>query len=596
MKVKKSEAVILFVTLFVVTIFIWFVSRNLAGDLSQHVVEVKGVSFVEQAMPPAPNFTVANELGGVSVALPDAAVLSANSLLLSQVDWHRENSLPSETTSAINTFLWGVYPYLCILLFFLVPIIRMVTRPYSWSTRASGLFGRQVLGFASTLFHWGLLLLLVGHIAGLVGGVMGSASSIEFFFWSGLIGGLFVLVGSFVALVRRIHSPEVRAMSRPEDYIVQCFLIAIVAIALYQVVNHRIFGVAYTASSWTASLWTFSPQPELMASASFLTKLHIFLALLFFAYFPFTKLVHFWTFPVNYFVRVPQSMRTQKYRFQRKWEFAFRSDKSWLTYGLLIVAVGFIVTGSLLGSPNRAYTDGIPTQIETTEGTLLAGYPLYISQCARCHGVDGYGDGPGMNSSTFAALPRSFVHTKEHQGATYHFVSTDNGIASDDDLYRSITEGLDGSGMPAFPDLTSAQVISLVDVLNTFREDGPNAGNQIAIPPQPRMTQENIARGKQLYATNCVSCHGEDGSGGTQEIYSWRELSPELPQQLFAADLSQGETKIGRSAEDIYTRITCGVPGGYGGAKLMMSFETMPIEDRWAIVQYVMEEIIPETK
>lgn len=594
MKRKKSESAIIFISMFVLAILIWFVSRNLAGRLSHDVVATNGVTSELYAMPPAPNFSVMSDLGGVTAALPDITELVG--LSLSQVDWHRENSLPSETSSSISTFLWGVYPYLCILLFFLVPIIRMVTRPYSWSTRASGLFGRQLLGFASTIFHWGLVLLLVGHVAGLVGGVMGSASAIDFFFWSGLIGGILVLVGSSLALYRRIKSPMVRAMSRPEDYIVQCFLIAIVAIALYQVVNHRIFGVAYTASSWTASLWTLSPQPELMASASFLTKLHIFLALLFFAYFPFTKLVHFWTFPVNYFVRVPQSMRTQKYRFQRRWEFALRSDKSWLTYGLLFVAAGFLITGSLLGSPNRMNTDGIPSQIETTDGTLLAGYPLYISQCARCHGIDGYGDGPGMDSSTFSALPRSFVYTKEHQGAAYHFVSTENGIASDDDLYKSITEGLEGSGMPAFPDLTSDQVISLVDVLNTFREDGVSAGKAIVIPTEPSSSTANIARGKQLYAINCASCHGDDGSGGLQEIYSWRELAPERPQQIFAADLSLGEVKMGKSAEDIYTRITCGIPGGYGGAKLMMSFETMPIEDRWAIVQYVLEEILPETK
>ena len=48
----------------------------------------------------------------------------------------------------MNNFLWGVFPYLCIVLFFTVPVIRMVFRPFSWSTRASGLFGRKLLGSA----------------------------------------------------------------------------------------------------------------------------------------------------------------------------------------------------------------------------------------------------------------------------------------------------------------------------------------------------------------------------------------------------------------------------------------------------------------
>ena len=469
----------------------------------------------------------------------------------------------------------------------------MATRPYSWSTRASGLFGRQLLGVASTMFHWGLVLLLVGHVVGLIGGVMGSRSAVDFFFWSALLGGILVLIGSFMALMRRIRVPEVRAMSRPEDYIIQCFLIAIVGIALYQVLVDKIFGIAYTASSWTASLWTLTPQPELMESASFLTKLHVFLALVFFAYFPFTKLVHFWTFPVNYFVRVPQSMRTQKYRFQRKWEFALRSDKSWLVYGLAIVAIGFLISGGLLGSPSSATASNVPTTIASSEGDVLAGYPLYVSQCARCHGEDGYRDGAGMDSPTFDALPRNFVANGE-MNATYHFASTDNAVASDDDLFRVIAEGLNGSGMPAFPDLTVAQIVSLVDVLNEFRAAGPKPGNAIHVGEVPEATQASVTRGADLFAANCASCHGADGSGnGDQVKYSWRETSPEVFQIIQAADLANGDIKFGASAEDIFTRITVGVPGGASGSELMMSFKTMPEEDRWAIVHYVMEEVIP---
>jgi nitrate reductase gamma subunit len=494
----------------------------------------------------------------------------------------------------MNNFLWGVFPYLCILLFFIVPIIRMVTRPYAWSTRASGIFSRQLLGVASTIIHWGLVLLLIGHVVGLIGGVLGSAAAVEFFFWSGLIGGILLIVGSSMALLRRIVSAQVRAMSRPEDYIVQCFLIAIVGIALYQVLVHRIFGITYTTSSWTASLWTLSPQPELMESASFLSKLHVFLALLFFAYFPFTKLVHFWTFPVNYLVRVPQSMRAQKYIFQHKWAFALRNDKLWLVYGLGLVAIGFLIAGGLLGSPKMAGGVNGAADSENSIQRVLHGYPLYVSQCARCHGIDGYGDGPGMSSPTFDVLPRSLVTNADHAGATYHFVSTDNGIASDDDLFRTIAKGLGNSGMPAFPELTAGQIVSLVDVLNEFRADGPPPGNTIFVPTPPQSTEAIIQRGGELFAQHCVSCHGAEGAGDGIDIkYSWRELAPGIYQQIKPADLSQGDVKVSTSVEDIYIRITSGVPGAFGGGKLMQSFETLPEEDRWAIVHYVKEKILP---
>lgn len=242
----------------------------------------------------------------------------------------------------MSNFLWGVFPYLCIVLFFTVPIIRMATRPFSWSTRASGLFGRKLLGVASLLLHWGLVLVLAGHLAGFIGGVLGVEAAISFFYWSGLLGGVMVLAGSMMALARRVRVPEVRAMSQPDDYIVHVFIIGIVGLALYQVVVHRIFGIAYTASSWAASLWTLSPQPDLMASASLITKLHVLLALTFFGYFPFTKLVHFWTLPVNYFVRPYQLMRTNRFHSERRWEFALRSDKSYMTYTASILLIGVV--------------------------------------------------------------------------------------------------------------------------------------------------------------------------------------------------------------------------------------------------------------
>ncbi|MBC8203568.1 MAG: respiratory nitrate reductase subunit gamma [Planctomycetes bacterium] len=595
MKASKAETTTFFVSLAIVSIMSWFIVRYIAQGPS-HTIKSTQVAEVVATVPPPPTFAVTTQQ---ETAVVVSTTTTEATQSQSTIQKHRDGAngprsyADAGAKTAMNNFLWGVFPYLCIVLFFIVPIIRMATRPYSWSTRASGLFGRQLLGVASTMFHWGLVLLLAGHVVGLIGGVMGSRSAVDFFFWSALIGGFLVLVGCFMALMRRIRVPEVRAMSRPEDYIIQCLLLAIVGIALYQVVVDKIFGITYTASSWAASLWTLTPQPELMESASFLTKLHVFLALVFFAYFPFTKLVHFWTFPVNYFVRVPQSMRTQKYRFQRKWEFALRSDKSWLVYGLGIVAVGFLVSGGLLGSPTSATASDVPTSVASPEGDVLAGYPLYISQCARCHGENGYGDGAGMDSPTFSALPRNFVADGE-RNATYHFVSTDNGVASDDDLFRVIAEGLDGSGMPAFPDLTVTQIVSLVDVLNEFRAAGPKAGNPIHVAEAPDATQASVGRGAELFAANCASCHGADGSGSGDQIkYSWRETAPEMFQVIPAANLANGEIKFGSSAEDIFTRITTGIPGGASGSELMMSFDSMSEEDRWAIVHYVIEEILP---
>ncbi len=250
----------------------------------------------------------------------------------------------------MTNLIWGVYPYVAFTLFFTVPVIRMVFRPYSFTTRASGLFNRQVQGWAMHLFHWGILAVLLGHISGFIGGSLGLDFWVDpVFYWLALIGGLMTLTGAVIALVRRIVVPEVRAMSSQlDDYLVLVFLIAILGIGLYQVIFDEIFGLVYAAAPWFASIWAFSPEPDLMEGTSLLTRIHVFLALTFFAYFPFTKLVHFWTLPVNYFVRPYQLMRTNRFHSEGRWEFALRSDKSYLTYTASILVVGVVVLSTYI--------------------------------------------------------------------------------------------------------------------------------------------------------------------------------------------------------------------------------------------------------
>ena len=90
-------------------------------------------------------------------------------------------------TSAINYLIWGVFPYVALTLFFVVPFIRMVYRPFGLTTRASGIFaGRDTLGLAAHLLHWGIFLVFLGHIAGLIGGIRGWGDWVGAFFWMGV--------------------------------------------------------------------------------------------------------------------------------------------------------------------------------------------------------------------------------------------------------------------------------------------------------------------------------------------------------------------------------------------------------------------------
>lgn len=487
----------------------------------------------------------------------------------------------------MNDLLWGVFPYVALTLFFVVPVIRMVFRPYGLTTRASGIFNRGAIGIASLLLHWGIFLVFAGHIAGLVGGILAWGSWIQFFFWAGAIGGLMALVGSLIALIRRYTVPEVRAMSQPDDYLVHYFLIAILALALYQGLVDRIWGVAYTAAPWFASLWRFQPEPELMASAGLITQIHVFLGFVFAAYFPFTKLAHAWTLPINYFVRPYQSMRTKALKFERRWEMGLRSDKSFMTYAVLgliaaSLAIAFFVREPQLAGYEVAAMTQAPGVAQVRETRVLEGYPLYVSQCARCHGIAGDGDGDGKNSPTFGTLPRDLT-----TGA-YRFVSTQSGIAADEDLRHVIVNGLPSSGMPGFADLSERQVQSLVAVLDFFWKDRPDPGPRWDVPPRTPADRASVARGAQAYADNCGFCHGAAG-GGDGEMAADIEDFP--GHNLRPADLAAGEIKAGRDPVQLYYRIAAGIPNGLD--ILMPGYGYLTPEEIWDLVNYLETEILP---
>jgi len=110
-------------------------------------------------------------------------------------------------------------------------------------------------------------------------------------------------------LVRRITIPQVKAISTPDDYIILLFLIFIAVVGLYQSAVEQIFGISYSVGPWIASIFKLQPDVSAIAGAPLVNKLHIIVALLFFAYLPFTKLVHIFSYPFGYITRPFISIR-----------------------------------------------------------------------------------------------------------------------------------------------------------------------------------------------------------------------------------------------------------------------------------------------
>lgn len=122
--------------------------------------------------------------------------------------------------------------------------------------------------------------------------------------WGGGFFGVVTLVGMIILTSRRFTNSNVRHLSSASDLIVNSFLLFIVFIGVYSslITNTTTPGFDYraTISIWFRSLLILQPQAEFMASVPIAFKLHILTGFLIFAMWPFTRLVHVWSVPLNY--------------------------------------------------------------------------------------------------------------------------------------------------------------------------------------------------------------------------------------------------------------------------------------------------------
>lgn len=205
------------------------------------------------------------------------------------------------------------------------------------------------------------------------------------------------------------------------------------------------------------------------------------------------------------------------------------------------------------------------------------GKAVYDAHCAECHGPDGKGDGP----AAFLLIPRP----RDFSGARYKIRSTETGsLPTDDDLLRSIRQGLPGSAMPGWASLLSdADIRAVAGHVKTFSprfaaEPPEPIEVAAAVPP----SSESVARGATVYETlQCGKCHGTDGRGTDATATAFED---DWGSPLRAADLTEPWTFHGGAAPaDVFMRFRAGMAG-----TPMPSFKgTASDRDMWDLANYV---------
>ncbi len=227
----------------------------------------------------------------------------------------------------LHNFIFGVYPYIATTVFLLGSWIRFDHEQYTWKSDSSQLLSKAGMRFASNFFHYGILGLFLGHVAGLLTphavflalGVSDMAHQWLAITAGTLFGGA-CLLGAIVLWLRRLTNPRVRTASRWMDINIMGWLALTAAAGLFTIpfsINHANTGNAEAMihlANWVQSILYLHPDPSLVLEVDPAYKFHMFLGMSVFLFFPFTRLVHIWSAPFAYLGRAYQIVRARRVR------------------------------------------------------------------------------------------------------------------------------------------------------------------------------------------------------------------------------------------------------------------------------------------
>ncbi|MGI9383345.1 MAG: c-type cytochrome, partial [Methyloligellaceae bacterium] len=204
---------------------------------------------------------------------------------------------------------------------------------------------------------------------------------------------------------------------------------------------------------------------------------------------------------------------------------------------------------------------------------------VYKRRCAHCHGDEGDGQGPA--AQYMYPKPRDFTLSLFKYKTTH----ADNEFPTDEDLKRTIEDGLSATAMPGWKGILSdAEIAGLIKLIKTF---GGWEEEELELKPidqgQPvPSSPESIKKGAELFTKACVQCHGPKGRGN---ITSGKKIADDWEDRIWPRNLTRPDTwRVTKEARHVFQRISTGIRG----TPMPEHSTTMKVEDRWHVANYVM--------
>ena len=226
--------------------------------------------------------------------------------------------------STLHSFLFGVYPYICMTVFLMGSLARFDRDQYTWKSDSSQMLRTGTLRWGSNLFHVGILFLFFGHLVGLLTPhwvyepFISPANKQLVAIYAGGVAGLICFIGLTLLIHRRMFDARIRLTSHRTDLAILIILwvqLTLGLITLPYSLSHADGSVMLVLSDWSQRVFTFRVGgAEGLIGLAWPYKVHLVFGMTIFLLFPFSRLVHVWSgfATVFYLFRPAQVVRSRR--------------------------------------------------------------------------------------------------------------------------------------------------------------------------------------------------------------------------------------------------------------------------------------------
>lgn len=216
--------------------------------------------------------------------------------------------------TVLDALLWIAVPYVSIAIFVVGHYWRYRYDKFGWTTRSSQLYENRLLRLGSPLFHFGILLVALGHIGGLLVpkswtsalGISETAYHVAAV-GLGVAAGFCTLAGAAILIYRRRTVGPVFSATTRNDKLMYVLLVGTIVLGLGPTVLGNLTDHPHdyreTVAPYFRSIFYFQPDPDLIKAAPWGFQLHVLSAWILFAFWPFSRLVHVFSMPLGYLTR-----------------------------------------------------------------------------------------------------------------------------------------------------------------------------------------------------------------------------------------------------------------------------------------------------